>query len=353
MMKQNVRKVLAAALAVAAIGLLTACGSEKSASKSANDGTKPVKLTFAAQEVGTAAYNYAAALQRVMLKELPKGSTIDITTTSPGGVGAPVIVNGAAECDLVMSNAAPAKWSYEETDTKKYQFAGNKQIAAIAGGIGNNFVNVMFTKEFVDKTGCTTLEEVIQKKIPFRLAVKKNGSFGELSAEKVFAALGTSFKDAEGWGAKIEKTGTDAIKSGLQDGLYDMTIDHIGAGQSMTTELCMTHEMLDVQLSQATLDKLAEMGYAPVTVPANTWKGQTKDIKSVGSQQVVLVSSTMDDATAYALTKAICEHTDELAKADAALSYIKPEIAGSKAYTGCPLHPGALKYYKEKGYKVD
>ena len=37
-----------------------------------------------------------------MLPELPAGSTIDITTTSPGGVGAPVIVNAGEECDLVI-----------------------------------------------------------------------------------------------------------------------------------------------------------------------------------------------------------------------------------------------------------
>ena len=41
----------------------------------------PVNLTFAAQEVGTAAYTYATALQTVMLKELPSGSKIAITTT--------------------------------------------------------------------------------------------------------------------------------------------------------------------------------------------------------------------------------------------------------------------------------
>ena len=102
----------------------------------------PIQLTFAAQEVGTAAYNYAAALQSVMLPELPAGSTIDITTTSPGGVGAPVIVNAGEECDLVMSNAGPAKWSYEQS-TSEYEFGGCTEIACLAGGLGQNFINIL------------------------------------------------------------------------------------------------------------------------------------------------------------------------------------------------------------------
>ena len=355
-MKQLTKKLMMVALAAVTVGMLTACGGgtdqKKDAAKPAADANKEVKLTFAAQEVGTAAYNYAAALQGVMLKELPKGSKIDITTTSPGGVGAPVIVNNAEEGDIVMSNAGPAKWSFEQAKDK-YKFGGCKNIAAIAGGIGNDFVNIMFTKEFVDKTGCKTIEEAIQKKIPFRMVIKKNGTFGELSAEKVFEALGVTFKDAEAWGAKVEKTGGDAIKSGLQDGLYDITIDHIGAGQSNTTELCMTHSMYDVQLEKATMEKLRTMGYEYVKVPANTWKGQDKEITTVGSQQVVLVSSTMDDATAYKLAKAICEHKEDLAKAQAAMKFLDPAKAGTKIMAGAPVHPGALKYYKEKGYKVD
>ena len=154
----------------------------------------PIQLTFAAQEVGTAAYNYAAALQSVMLPELPAGSTIDITTTSPGGVGAPVIVNAGEECDLVMSNAGPAKWSYEKS-TSEYEFGGCTEIACLAGGLGQNFINIMFTQKFVDATGYKTFEEVVADKYPVKMVIKKNGSFGEQTAEKVCEALGITFDD--------------------------------------------------------------------------------------------------------------------------------------------------------------
>lgn len=365
------KKALATILALVMCLSLAACGSSSSDTSSSDTSsadsastdttatdtaavsyelTDPVDLTFAAQEVGTAAYNYAAALQTAMLKQLPEGSNIAITTTSPGGVGAPVIVNGGEECDIVMSNAGPAKWSYEDGILDNEP---TTEIAAIAGGLGHDFVNVMFTQKFVDETGITSLEDLVAQQYPVKLVIKKNGTLGELSAEKVFEALGVTFDDIISWGGTVEKTGGDAIKSGLQDDLYDMTIDHIGAGQSNTTELCLTHDMYDVQLADSTLEALCDMGYDYVTVEAGTWNGQDTEIKTVGSQQVVLVSSDMDDAVAYNLAKAICENKDDLASAVSAMSYFDPETAGTLTMTGVALHPGARAYYEEMGYAVD
>ncbi|MGL5433952.1 MAG: TAXI family TRAP transporter solute-binding subunit [Lachnospiraceae bacterium] len=376
-MKKNIKKLTALSLSALMVVGLAACGGTKTeapaaaapsetasdtvAANAAADAAAQVSggsyelsgavdLTFAAQDVGTAAYNYAAALQSVMMKELPDGSNINITTTSPGGVGAPIIVNGASQCDVVMSNAGPAKWSREEGILGN---APTEDVAALAGGLGHDFVNVMFTQKFVDDTGISTLEELVEQKYPVKMVIKKNGTLGEMSAEKVFEALGVTFDDIASWGGVVEKTGGDAIKSGLQDDIYHMTIDHIGAGQSNTTELCLTHDMYDVQLADSTLEKLVEMGYDYVTVEAGTWNRQDTEIKTVGSQQVVLVSTTMDDAEAYYLTKAICEHKDELADSVAAMSYFDPETAGTMTLTGVPLHPGAKAYYQEMGYPCD
>ena len=309
--------------------------------------TEPVKLIFAAQEEGTAAYSYAVALQEAMLKGLPKDSEIHITTNSPGGVSAAIIVNNATKCDIVISNAVPAKMS-KEKGLPHMQRTPN--IACLAGGLGNDFINIMFTKKFVDKTGIKTIEQLVAKKYPVKLAVKKNGTFGEMSAEKVFEALGVRMNDINNWGGSVEKISSEAIKTGLQEDIYDMTIDHIGAGQPNTAELCRTHAMYCVQMAPKTMAKLVEMGYNYAAIPANHWKGQTKEIKTVGSQQLILVSTTMSKDVAYALTKAVCENAKELGEAVPSMSCFDPKTAGRRAITGVPLHEGAEKYYKEMGY---
>lgn len=361
------KKLTALVLSTALLaGALAACGGEPTASKDPAvspkttastspapstggkyDMTGPVDLTFAAQEVGTAAYTCATAVQTVLMNGLPEGSNINITTTSPGGVGAPIIVNGAAQCDLVVGNAGPAQWSCEDGILDNPPTA---EVRAIAGGLGQAFTNVMFTQKFVDETGITTMEELVARKYPVKMVIKKNGSLGEMTAEKVLEALGVTMADIESWGGKVEKTGGDAIKSGLQDDIYDMTIDHIGAGQANTTELCLTHDMYDVQLGDETMAKMVEMGYDYLTVEANTWNGQTEPIKTVGSQQVLLVSATMDDATAYHITKALCEGYEDLVAADGTMRFFDPATAGTAPLTGAPLHPGAIAYYEEMGY---
>lgn len=311
--------------------------------------TAPVNLTLAAQEVGTGAYSVAAAIQAVMLKELPAGSTIDLTTNSPGGVGAPVLIQNE-ECDIIVANAGPSQWSYSKSP-EEYQFGGATDVRSIGGGLGHTFTIVIFTDKFVKETGITTLEEVIAKKHPIKMITKKNGSLGELTAERVIEACGISVKDFTSF-ATWEKSGTDAIKSGIQDDLYDMTIDHVDAGQATTTEIALTHDVHFVQLSDATLANMQKMGYAPLVMPAGTWNKQDNPVNTVGSQQNVLVNAAMSDDLAYALTKAICERKDEMASAVASLGYFDPKTAAMSELCGAPIHPGAAKYYKEIGSPV-
>ncbi len=358
------KKAFLAALAMVIALSLVACGGQSSSSpsgsapapgssapESAQTGlSDPVNLTLAAQEVGTGAYSVAAAVQSAMLKGLPSGSTIDLTTNSPGGVGAPVLIQNE-ECDVIVANAGPSLWSYT-LSADEYTFGGCPDITSLGGGLGHTFSNVMFTQKFVDKTGYTSLEQVIADKYPIKLITKKNGSLGELTAERVIEACGITVEEFMAF-ATWEKTGTDAIKSGLQDDLYDMTIDHIDAGQATTTEICLTHDMYFVQLADSTLAEMQKMGYAPIVMEAGTWNKQTTDINTMGSQQNILVPKSMDEEVAYALTKAMCENKDEMAAAVASLGYFDPQTAGSKELCGAPLHPGAIKYYKEAGMPYD
>jgi hypothetical protein len=158
--------------------------------------TVPVNVTFATQDVGSAMYTNASAIANVILPALPTGSAVDVTTTSPGGVGAPIIVENG-DCDLTMGNAAPAKWAVE---TGVLGNPPTPNVRSIAGGMGKDFVNVLFTQAFVDKTGITTVEEVVAKKYPVNIAIKANGAFGELACFKVLEVLGVSYDDVRSWG---------------------------------------------------------------------------------------------------------------------------------------------------------
>ncbi|MCC2817384.1 TAXI family TRAP transporter solute-binding subunit [Lachnoclostridium pacaense] len=308
--------------------------------------TAPVEITFATQDVGTTAYVYASTMANLFTDAFPNGSVIDVTTTSPGGVGSPVILENN-QCNVTISNGAPAKWACETG------ILGNpptENVRGLAGGLDKAILNVIFTQSFVDKTGITTVEELVAQKYPVRIAVKSSGAFGELACNKVLEVLGVSYEDVESWGGSVTQTGSDAIVSLLKDGKADMTIDHIAPGQSATSELCMTADMYFPQLSDDTLEKLTKEGFDYTVIPAGTWSGQDAEIKTVGSPQVILVSAELDDATVYTMTKALCENTQTLVNASAALEAFDPETAWEPIKLGAPIHPGAEAYYKEMGY---
>lgn len=364
-MKKSLKKALALGLAVFTVFGISGCASQETETKTAESAketaagtakepgtagsyevTGPVELTFATQDVGTTAYVYASTMANIFTDAFPKGSVIDVTTTSPGGVGAPVVLENG-QCNVIISNAAPSKWACEDgiLDNPPVE-----RVRSIAGGLDKAFINVLFTQSFVDKTGITSVEQLVEQKYPVRIAIKSSGAFGELACAKVFEVLGVSYKDIESWGGSVTQTGSDAIVSLLKDGKADLTIDHIAPGQSATAELCMTADMYFPQLSDETLEKLEEVGFDASTIEAGTWTGQDTEIKSVGSPQVILVAADVDDATAYTLTKALCENQETLVNASAALEAFDPKTAWEPLKVGAPLHPGAEAYYKEMGY---
>jgi hypothetical protein len=86
---------------------------------------------------------------------------------------------------------------------------------------------------------------------------------------------------------------------------------------------------------------------AAVKVPANTYKGQTAEVSTVAVNAVLIAGSSLSEAMVYNLTKALFENQAELAAAHAK----GKELNINTAVTGVsiPFHPGAVKYYKEKG----
>ena len=87
--------------------------------------------------------------------------------------------------------------------------------------------------------------------------------------------------------------------------------------------------------------------FAAVTIPANTYKGVTQDVPTVAVNAVLIVGNQLKPEMVYQLTKALFENQAELASAHAK----GKEVSLKYAVQGVsvPFHPGAVKYYKEKG----
>jgi TRAP transporter TAXI family solute receptor len=86
-----------------------------------------------------------------------------------------------------------------------------------------------------------------------------------------------------------------------------------------------------------------------MVVPAGTYKGQDKDIITVGSYTMFVADKSVPDSLVYAMVKATYDKKDDLANAYKAFG--KLDLKGILE-SPIPLHPGAVKYFEEKGVKI-
>lgn len=89
--------------------------------------------------------------------------------------------------------------------------------------------------------------------------------------------------------------------------------------------------------------------YASVTVPGDTYAANPDDTTTYGVLATLVTSSDVSDNVVYNLTKAVFENFDEFKKLHPAFANLNPELM-VKDGLSAPLHDGAVKYYKEKGW---
>ena len=105
-------------------------------------------------------------------------------------------------------------------------------------------------------------------------------------------------------------------------------------------------DIVVVAVPKAVVDKIGPP-FVSVNIPANTYTGQDKDVPTAAVVNYLVTSSAVSDDLAYQMTRLVFESLPELGNAHAAGKEIKLEAAAGGSPV--PLHPGAIRYYKEKG----
>jgi len=89
--------------------------------------------------------------------------------------------------------------------------------------------------------------------------------------------------------------------------------------------------------------------YAHATIPGGMYPGNDQDVRTYGVVASVVSSSKVPADTVYAVVKAVFDNFDEFKKLHPAFANLKPENM-VKDGLSAPLHDGAVRYYKEKGW---
>lgn len=202
------------------------------------------------------------------------------------------------------------------------------------GGIYPNYIQIVAAKD----SGIKTLADLKGK----RLSVGAPRSGTELNARAILGAAGLSYNDL----GKIEYLPFAESVELMKNRQLDATLQSSGLGVASIKDLANSVPIVVVEVPNAVVDKVGAP-YIKSVIPANTYEGQAADVATAAVPNFLVTRADMKDDEVYAITKAIYENLPELAAAHSAAKSIKLENAmkGSPV----PFHPGAAKYFKEKG----
>ncbi len=199
----------------------------------------------------------------------------------------------------------------------------------------------------VEGSGITKMSDLKGK----RVSTGSPGSATEVMAFRVIEAAGLD-KDKD---MRRERLGVAESTNAIKDKKIDAYFWVGGLPTAAVTDLGASPGTKLVMVDHA--DVVAKMNqkygplYSQAKIPSGTYPGQGKDNTIAAVWNILVVNSAMSDDVAYNITKTIFEKRDEWATVHAEAKNVKMENQVA-ANSPVKFHPGALRYYTEKGIKV-
>ena len=280
---------------------------------------------------GTAGVYYplGSALTKIYGDNI-KGSKVQVQVTKASVENLNLLQEGKGEIAFVLGDSAKDAWAGNEDAG----FKNKLDKLRIIGAIYPNYVQIVASKG----SNIKTLADLKGKRISVGAA--KSGT--ELNSRALFAAAGMSYKDL----GKIEYLPYQESVELIKNRQLDATLQSSGLGVASLKDLANSLDITVVSVPDAVVKKMGAP-FIPGTIPAETYKGQTTAVSTTAIVNYLVTRKDVSDATAYQMTKLFYENLPALVAAHSAAKDINVKDAASNP--PLPLHPGAAKYYKEKG----
>ncbi len=292
-------------------------------------------VSIAAGWVTGAYFPMAGAISRIAWKHL-KDDGIKVTAESSGASVANSKLIGAGDTDFAIL----------QNDIASYAHYGKKG---------------MFDKPIKNLLGvCTLFPEHVQLvarkdsniKSPADLKGKKVaigpvGSGTTENAKQILEAYGLKAGDL----AKAEQLTASQSADYIKDGRLDAAFFTVAVGAAVIMDTSLIVDVDIVPITGAKADKLIKMYpfYAKQVVTKGTYKGNDTDIPTVSVMAMLAARADLEADIVYKIVDAMYSDLPQLKKAHAKFKDI--EMANGLVGMGIPLHPGAEKFFKEKGIK--
>jgi len=179
----------------------------------------------------------------------------------------------------------------------------------------------------------------------------KVGFTGTAIAEIVLKAYGITFDSIKKKGGTVSFVGYTDAAALMKDGHLDAYMAVTSCPQSTIIDLNFQPGVRFLPVTDADYKKVRalEPGLMHTAIPMSAYKGLNADVKTVGTVTNIIGSADLPDDLVYQIVKTLYANWPALAKVKKkAIEDSKPENALLGARI--PVHPGAMRYYKEMGY---
>ena len=328
------RRWMTAALALAVL-VVSALGA------TAQTTGTPVTLAFSTLGQGSAWYVYGATMADVLRKALPPGSNVDVKPFS-GGVGNPKLV-AKNETPLGLSFTVTNRWASEGREAYDAKL---ENLRGLVGGLDTYYLVAIAAK----KLNVNSLKDVKDRKVPVKAVSQPVGSLGEFGMRQLLREYGISYADIKSWGGSTTHANYNILVDAFKDGRADLLIAVVTPKHPSITEITTFSDVKFLPLEPEHVKNLTALGYKAATMPADTFKNQPQAVATVGFPTVLITNKDLPEPIAYTVTKTILDNTDALVRGHAGLAEFDPQTAWKPEEVGLPLHPGAERAFREKGW---
>ena len=185
-----------------------------------------------------------------------------------------------------------------------------------------------------------------------RISTGSPGSATEVMAFRILEAAGID-KDKD---VKRERLGVAESVNAMKDNKIDAFFWVGGLPTAAVTDLANTPgtkiKMIDHSEVVAKMNQKYGNLYVEDSIPKSMYKGMDSDNKQATVMNLLVTHEKMDDKTAYNIVKAVFDHKADLVAVHKEAENFKLENQKASA-SPMPFHPGAVKYFAEKGIKVN
>lgn len=274
-------------------------------------------------------YPLGVALSKIYGDKI-EGVRTQVQATKASVENLNLLQQGRGEIAFSLGDSVKLAWEGNTDAGFKAPLDKLRGIAAIYP----NYIQIMASKE----SGIKTVADLKGKSLS--VGAPKSGT--ELNARAILGAAGMSYDDL----GKTEYLPFAESVELMKNRQLDATLQSAGLGVSSFKDLATS---LDVQMVAVPEEIATKLGapYIAATVPAGTYQGQDSDVQTVAVVNFLVTHSEVSDETAYQMTKQLFENIPALTAAHKAAENIRIEDALKGM--PIPLHPGAERYYKEKG----